>query len=131
MDARPFATIHGILRCFSSVQSLIEDRNASIRRIGNRRVKPQNEVVSTRTTKFTTLMRAALSPAGINYDETLSTLRFADRAKPGFQPKFESIFDILRRFGRTRSQKKLCERKVFSVYRKICIDKSRLLSKLT
>jgi len=28
-----------------------------------------------------TIMIAALSPAGINYDETLSTLRFADRAK--------------------------------------------------
>lgn len=27
------------------------------------------------------LQIAALSPAGINYDETLSTLRFADRAK--------------------------------------------------
>ena len=28
-----------------------------------------------------TVMIAALSPAAINYDETLSTLRFADRAK--------------------------------------------------
>lgn len=28
-----------------------------------------------------TVMIAALSPADINYDETLSTLRFADRAK--------------------------------------------------
>ena len=28
-----------------------------------------------------TIMIAALSPAAINYDETLSTLRFADRAK--------------------------------------------------
>ena len=28
-----------------------------------------------------TIMIAALSPADINYDETLSTLRFADRAK--------------------------------------------------
>ena len=30
-----------------------------------------------------TVMIAALSPAAINYDETLSTLRFADRAKVG------------------------------------------------
>lgn len=28
-----------------------------------------------------TIMIAALSPADINYDETLSTLRYADRAK--------------------------------------------------
>jgi len=28
-----------------------------------------------------TVMIAALSPADINYDETLSTLRYADRAK--------------------------------------------------
>ena len=28
-----------------------------------------------------TAMIAALSPANINYDETLSTLRYADRAK--------------------------------------------------
>jgi hypothetical protein len=28
-----------------------------------------------------TIMLAALSPADINYDETLSTLRYADRAK--------------------------------------------------
>ena len=28
-----------------------------------------------------TVMIAALSPAGINHDETLSTLRYADRAK--------------------------------------------------
>ena len=39
MDARPFDTIHDILRCLSFVQSLFKDENTPIWRIGNRRVK--------------------------------------------------------------------------------------------
>ena len=39
MDARSFDGTHKILRCLSFVQSLFKDRNASIWRIGNRRVK--------------------------------------------------------------------------------------------
>ncbi|CAH8652759.1 unnamed protein product [Schistosoma haematobium] len=38
--------------------------------------------VNTRLKQFSkTVMIAAISPADINYDETLSTLRYADRAK--------------------------------------------------
>ena len=39
MDARPFDTIHDILRCLSVAQSLLKGRNAPISRIGNRGVK--------------------------------------------------------------------------------------------
>ena len=39
MDARPFDTIHDILRCLSLAQSLHKGRNAPIWRIGNRGVK--------------------------------------------------------------------------------------------
>ena len=38
-DARPFDTIHDILRCLCLIQSLLKGRNAPIWRIGNRRVK--------------------------------------------------------------------------------------------
>ena len=37
--ARPFDTIHDILRCLSLAQSLLKGRNAPIWRIGNRGVK--------------------------------------------------------------------------------------------
>jgi kinesin family protein 3/17 len=37
--------------------------------------------MTTRTRRTKTLMVAAISPADYNYDETLSTLRYANRAK--------------------------------------------------
>ena len=43
-----------------------------------------------------TVMIAALSPADINYEETLSTLRFADRAK---SIKTKAVVNGPRRYG--------------------------------
>lgn len=44
-------------------------------------VNPSSKLLFSLSFYSKTIMIAALSPADINYDETLSTLRYADRAK--------------------------------------------------
>ncbi|XP_062578631.1 kinesin-like protein KIF28P isoform X1 [Saccostrea cucullata] len=76
------AAINQSLSCLGNVIAALADRSSG----KNTRV-PYRDSVLTKLLKNAlggnskTIMIAALSPADINYDETLSTLRYADRAK--------------------------------------------------
>ena len=75
------------------ISALAEFSNSNVKKLGQSNIKRKTEFIPYRDSVLTwllkenlggnskTAMLAAISPADINYDETLSTLRYADRAK--------------------------------------------------
>lgn len=75
------------------ISALAEFSNSNVKKLGQSNTKRKTEFIPYRDSVLTwllkenlggnskTAMLAAISPADINYDETLSTLRYADRAK--------------------------------------------------